>query len=111
MSENGRRLYVYYAQHARAEEMVPILQDIFQSRGTSSSAGRTGSRPGDLATNLDPVRIQSPEGGMSDTSPGATGGTSTFDRAGTTGDMDGITDRSVQITAEDRKSTRLNSSH
>src|SRR3546814_20119851 len=38
---------------------------------------------------------------MSDTSPGATGGTSTFDRAGTTGDMDGITDRSVQITADE----------
>lgn len=60
--ENGRRLYVYYAQHTRVDEMAKVLQDIFQdnSRRRSSSGVAGRSRPGDLAEGLEPARIGTP---------------------------------------------------
>ncbi|WP_425450079.1 type II secretion system secretin GspD [Virgifigura deserti] len=58
--ENGRRLYVYYAQHVRVDEVITVLQDIFQTAESGNSGGMQ-SQAGDLADGLDPVRIASPE--------------------------------------------------
>ena len=58
--ENGRQLYVYYAQHVRVDEIITVLQDIFQDSESRDSGGLL-SQAGDLADGLDPVRIASPE--------------------------------------------------
>jgi general secretion pathway protein D len=102
-AENGRRLYVYYAQHTRVEEVVPILQNIFQQSANSSATQRSGTS-GPLATGLEPVRIESPGAAPSDAPAAASTGATGLSRAGaadSSGEADRITERGIHITADE----------
>ncbi|MGH6931634.1 MAG: type II secretion system secretin GspD [Dongiaceae bacterium] len=54
----GRRLYVYYVQNSRAEELADILGQVFQVQTSSGAAGGIG----DVAPGLTPVELQRQEG-------------------------------------------------
>lgn len=102
-AENGRRLYVYYAQHTRVEEVVPILQNIFQ-QSTDSPATPRGGTSGLLATGLEPVRIESPGMALPDASATTSAGTAGFSRPRTAesgGEPERITERGIHITADE----------
>jgi general secretion pathway protein D len=101
-AENGRRLYVYYAQHTRVEEVVPILQNVFQQSADSAGTQRS-STSGPLATGLEPVRIESPGTAPSDT-PATTSAATGLSRqaaAGSGAESDRITERGIHITADE----------
>ncbi|MEQ9608793.1 MAG: type II secretion system secretin GspD [Kiloniellaceae bacterium] len=102
-AENGRRLYVYYAQHTRVEEVVPILQNIFQ-QSTDSPAMARGGTSGLLATGLEPVRIDSPGMALSDATAATSGGAAGFSRPRATesgAEPERITERGIHITADE----------
>lgn len=54
----GRRLYVYYVQNSRAEELADVLGQVFQVQTSSGAAGALGG----VAPGLTPVQLQADQG-------------------------------------------------